>query len=83
MLAILLRDVIVSAGLLAIHWWLHVGVEQRAGLSVCEPISHRTNHKGEECLPEYRLQIHVVADPSPEGDNDRVDNAAAIPDRHD
>ena len=79
----MLRDVIVSAGLLAIHWWLRVGVEQWAGLLICEPVGHRTNHQGEECLQEYRLQIHLVADPSPEGDNDRVDNAAAIPNCHD
>ena len=62
---LLLRDIVCSAGLLAICDRFLAGVEQ-LGLCrrVSEPVGYVNRYRGEECV-EGRLQVRVVTDVTP------------------
>ena len=45
----------------------------------CEP-GRQCRNNGDESILDGQIQVRVVTDPCPDGHNDRVDNAAAIPD---
>jgi hypothetical protein len=79
-----LWDNLCSAGLLAIRGVFLVGFEQLGwGLQgVINPAGDVYHHHGERDVLG-RLQVRVVTDAHPQGGNDRVDNAAAIPYHHD
>ena len=48
----------------------------------CEP-GRQCRNNGDKSILDGRVQVRVVTDPYPDGYNDRVDNAAAIPDDKD